>query len=67
MECQYIFKKGPKKGQQCKVVNCIKHPIKNSVQSQTPKSQQPQQPQTTPQKIVTVSVTIPQTEDNSKI
>lgn len=66
MECQYIFKKGPKKGQQCKVVNCIKHPIKNSVQSQTPKSQQPQQPQTTPQKIVTVSVTIPQTEDNSK-
>ncbi len=64
MECQYIFKKGPRKGHKCKQINCTKHPVPNSVKSHTPaNSSQP----SSSQKIVTVNVTIPQTtEDKSK-
>ena len=70
MECQYIFKRGSKKGQVCKKVNCTLHPplpklVENNFgpEIKLPTSNQQQHNQ---QKIVTVSVTIPQNDDKIK-
>lgn len=64
MECQYIFKKGSKKGQKCKVINCPKHPIETPVKPQS--SNTSSSSSQNQRKIVTVSVTIPQQEDTAK-
>jgi ATP-dependent Lon protease len=57
MECKYVFKKGNRKGQICGQINCQLHTNLNTHPPKVP-SQQP--------KVVTVSVTIPQSGDNSK-
>ena len=59
MECKYVFKKGNRKGQVCGVVKCKLHQL--IIPSKPPNSNSSQQP-----KVVTVSVTIPQSHDNSK-
>lgn len=68
MECQYIFKKGSRKGKMCGQLNCQLHISNPSQKTQTPQQSSPVQPsqQSSSSKVVTVSVTIPQSEDNSK-
>jgi ATP-dependent Lon protease len=56
MECKYVFKKGSRKGQVCCEINCQLHHLIT-----LPKTNSSQQP-----KVVTVSVKIPQSQDNSK-
>lgn len=59
MECKYVFKKGSRKGKVCGEMNCqLHHLITPPKPSSSNSSQQP--------KVVTVSVTIPQSQDNSK-
>lgn len=59
MECKYVFKKGSRKNQICGEKNCqLHHLITLPKQPNANSSQQP--------KVVTVNVTIPQSQDNSK-
>jgi ATP-dependent Lon protease len=62
MECKYIFKKGDRKGKLCGQINCQLHqrnqPSSSSSSSSPPKVIQP--------KVVTVSVTIPQNDQNNQ-
>jgi ATP-dependent Lon protease len=67
MECQYIFKKGSRKGQICGQKNCPLHSQNTQTTSNKPQNNQnTQNTQTSNQtKVVTVSVTIPQNEQSN--
>lgn len=70
-ECTYVFKKGPNKGKRCNVINCKLHKINlrelhKSIEKHTQTKNEPDTQGIRQGQVVTVSVSIPQDNNNKK-